>query len=350
MPGNVFGNMFRITTFGESHGKGVGVVVDGCPSLIPLTEDIVQAMLDKRKPGKVVTSTSRKEPDQAMILSGVFEGKTTGTPIMILVNNKDAHSQDYSEISRLYRPGHGDITWQAKFGIRDYRGGGRASGRETVARVAAGAVACEVLKRENIKILAYTIELGGVRAERRDLKEIDNNPFFCPDAEAAKAMAKRAGEIKAAGDSIGGIVEIVATGVPMGLGDPVFDKLDADLAKGLMSIGAVKGVEIGSGFEAARKTGLTNNDPISPEGFLTNNAGGILGGISNGDTLVMRVAVKPIPSLSIPQNTIDVDNHPAVIKTDGRHDVSPIPRINVVCASMTALVLADHLLRQKAIS
>ena len=350
MPGNVFGKMFRITTFGESHGKSVGVVIDGCPPRIPLTEEIVQAMLDKRKPGKVVTSTSRKEPDQAMILSGVFEGLTTGTPIAIMVNNKDAHSNDYSEISRLYRPGHGDITWQAKFGIRDYRGGGRASARETLARVAAGAVACEILKRENIKISAYTLELGGVRAEKMDMDEVENNPFFCPDAEAAKAMGKRAAEIKAEGNSIGGIVEIRATGVPMGLGDPVFDKLDADLAKGLMSIGAVKGVEIGSGFEAARKTGLTNNDPISPEGFLSNNAGGILGGISNGDTLVVRVAVKPIPSLSIAQNTVDMDNSPSVIKTEGRHDVSPIPRINVVCASMTAIVLADHLLRQKAIS
>jgi chorismate synthase len=350
MPGNVFGNMFRITTWGESHGKGVGVVIDGCPPLIPLNENIVQAMLDRRKPGKAITSTSRKEPDQAVILSGVFEGKTTGTPIMIMVNNKDQQSHDYSENSKLYRPGHGDITWQAKFGIRDYRGGGRASGRETVARVAAGAVAFELLKRENIKIVAYTIELGGVRAEKRDLDEIDNNPFFCPDAEAAKAMGIRAAEIKAAGDSIGGIVEIVATGVPMGLGDPVFDKLDADLAKALMSIGAVKGVEIGSGFEAPRKTGLTNNDPISPDGFLTNNAGGILGGISNGDTIIVRVAVKPIPSLNIPQNTIDMDNKPTIIKTDGRHDVSPIPRINVVCASMTGLVLADHYLRQKAIS
>ncbi len=350
MPGNVFGNMFRITTWGESHGQGVGVVIDGCPPLIPLNEDIIQAMLDRRKPGKAVTSTSRKEPDQAVIMSGVFEGKTTGTPIMIMVKNKDQRSHDYSENSRLYRPGHGDITWQSKFGIRDHRGGGRASGRETVARVAAGAVAFELLNRVNIKIVAYTIELGGVRAEKRDLSEIDNNPFFCPDAEAAKAMGIRAAEIKAAGDSIGGIVEIVATGVPMGLGDPVFDKLDADLAKALMSIGAVKGVEIGSGFEAPRKTGLTNNDPISPDGFVTNNAGGILGGISNGDTIIARVAVKPIPSLNIPQNTIDMDNKPAVIKTDGRHDVSPIPRINVVCASMTGIVLADHYLRQKAIS
>ena len=350
MPGNVFGKMFRITTWGESHGKGVGVVIDGCPPNIPMNEGIIQAMLDRRKPGSAVTSTSRKEPDQAVILSGVFEGKTTGTPIMIMVNNKDAHSGDYSENARLYRPGHGDITWQAKFGIRDYRGGGRASGRETVARVAAGAVAFEILKRENIVITAYTIELGGIKAVKRDLDEIENNPFFCPDGDAAKAMTQRASEIKASGDSIGGIVEIIATGVPMGLGDPVFDKLDADLAKALMSIGAVKGVEIGSGFEAPRKTGLTNNDPITPQGFLSNNAGGILGGISNGDTLVARVAVKPIPSLTIPQNTIDMDNNPVVIKTDGRHDVSPIPRINVVCASMTGIVLVDHLLRQKAIS
>ncbi|MBU1172483.1 MAG: chorismate synthase [Proteobacteria bacterium] len=350
MPGNVFGKMFSITTWGESHGKGIGVVIDGCPPNIPMNEEIIQAVLDRRKPGKAVTSTSRKEPDQAEIFSGVFEGKTTGTPIMIMVRNKDAHSQDYSGNATLFRPGHGDITYQAKYGIRDWRGGGRSSGRETVGRVAAGAVAFEFLKQHNIKIKAYTIELGGVKAEKRDFDEIDNNLFFCPDADAAKAMAKRAGEIKESGDSIGGIVEIIATGVPRGLGDPVFDKLDADLAKGLMSIGAVKGVEIGSGFEAPRKTGLTNNDPIRPEGFLSNNAGGILAGISNGDTIVVRVAVKPIPSLNIPQDTVDLDNRPVIVKTDGRHDVSPIPRINVVCEAMTGIVLADHFLRQKAIS
>jgi chorismate synthase len=350
MPGNVFGKMFSIITWGESHGQGLGVVVDGCPPNIPLDEAIIQAALDRRKPGKALTSTSRKEPDRAEILSGVFEGKTTGTPIMIMIRNTDAKSRDYSNLARVFRPGHGDITYQAKYGIRDHRGGGRSSGRETVGRVAAGAVAFELLKKHGISIYAYTIELGGVTAEKRDFSEIPNNQFFCPDAEAAKAMAIRAAEVKAAGDSIGGIVEIIATGVPRGLGDPVFDKLDADLAKGLMSIGAIKGVEIGSGFDAARMTGRTNNDPITPDGFVTNNAGGILAGISNGDTLVVRVAVKPIPSLSLPQDTVDMDNKPAVVTTEGRHDVSPIPRINVVCESMMGLVLADHLLRQKAIS
>lgn len=350
MPGNTFGKMFKITTFGESHGKSVGVVIDGCPPRIPLSEEMIQKMMDRRKPGKVLTSTSRKEPDQAMILSGVFDGMTTGAPVAIIVDNKDAKSKDYSEISKLYRPGHGDITWQGKYGIRDYRGGGRASARETLARVAAGAVACEVLKQENIKIISYTLELGGIRAEKIDLDEIERNQFFCPDADASIAMEKRVKEIKSEGNSIGGIVEIVATGVPIGLGDPVFDKLDADLAKALMSIGAVKGVEIGSGFESARKTGLTNNDQISPDGFISNNAGGILGGISNGDSIVIRVAVKPIPSLAIPQNTVDINNLHAVIKTMGRHDISPVPRINVVCEAMTAVVLADHLLRQKAIS
>lgn len=351
MPGNVFGQMFRITTWGESHGKGIGVVIDGCPPNIPLSEEIIQAALNRRKPGQnVVTSTSRKEPDQAEIFSGIFEGKTTGTPIMIMVRNKDAKSQDYSGNAELFRPGHGDITYQAKYGIRDWRGGGRSSGRETVGRVAAGAVAFEVLKREGIKVQAYTIELGGIQAEKRDLDEVPNNNFYCPDAEAARKMAIRAGEIKEKGDSIGGIVEIIATGVPKGLGDPVFDKLDADLAKALMSIGAIKGVEIGSGFQAPKNTGLTNNDPITPEGFVTNNAGGILAGISNGDTIIVRVAVKPIPSLNIPQDTINLQGEPVIIKTDGRHDVSPIPRINVVCESMTGLVLADHLLRQKAIS
>lgn len=326
-------------------------MIDGCPPNIPLDEDIIQAVLNRRKPGQnVVTSTSRQEPDMAEIFSGIFEGKTTGTPIMIMIRNKDAQSHDYSGNAQLFRPGHGDITYQAKYGIRDWRGGGRSSGRETAGRVAAGAVAFELLKQEGIKVQAYTIELGGVRAEKRDLSEIANNNFFCPDAEAAKKMAVRASEIKEIGDSIGGIVEIIATGVPRGLGDPVFDKLDAELAKGLMSIGAIKGVEIGSGFQAPRNTGLTNNDPITPEGFATNNSGGILAGISNGDTIVVRVAVKPIPSLNIPQDTIDLQGNPTVIMTDGRHDVSPIPRINVVCESMTGLVLADHLLRQKAIS
>ncbi len=350
MPGSSFGKLFKITTWGESHGKGVGVVIDGCPAGIPLNEEIIQEMLDRRKPGKVATSTNRKEPDQAVIMSGIFEGKTTGTPIMVMVHNKDARSRDYKDTAQLFRPGHGDITYQAKYGIRDWRGGGRASARETVARVAAGAVANEILKSIGVEIKAYTIELGGVKAQKRDLSEIGNNMYYCPDKDAAKEMEKRVLDVKKQGDSLGGIVEVVATGVPAGLGEPVFDKLDAEFAKAMMSIGAVKGVEIGSGFEAARMTGLQNNDPITPDGFETNNSGGILAGISNGDAIVIRLAVKPIPSLSVEQKTVDKNNNPTMIATTGRHDISPIPRVNVVCESMMAIVIADHLLRQRAVS
>jgi len=265
------------------------------------------------------------------------------------VYNKDADSKAYESYADLFRPGHGDITYMAKYGLRDWRGGGRASGRETVARVAAGAVAKAILQRENIEISAYTIELGGVIAKERDLDVMDKNMYYCPDMKAAKKMEERVLQIKEEGDSIGGIVEILARGVSPGLGDPVFDKLDADLAKALMSIGAVKGVEIGSGFKAAAKLGSENNDPITPQGFSSNNAGGILAGISNGDDIVIRVAVKPIPSILIEQKTIDRSGNSATISTKGRHDVSAIPRINVVCEAMVSLVLADHQLRQRAI-
>jgi len=349
MPGNTFGTVLKITTWGESHGKGVGVVIDGCPPRIPLDERMIQSMLNRRRPGKSAASTMRKEPDQAVIMSGVFDNMTTGTPIMIMVYNKDADSRAYEPYADLFRPGHGDITYMAKYGIRDWRGGGRASARETVARVAAGAVAKAILDRENIEIFAYTMQLGGITAKKCDLDVIDKNMFFCPDMEAAEKMEERVLQVRKMGDSIGGIVEILARGVPPGLGDPVFDKIDADLAKALMSIGAVKGIEIGSGFEATAKLGSENNDPIIPQGFSSNNAGGILAGISNGDDIVIRVAVKPIPSILIEQKTIDASRKPATISTRGRHDVSAIPRINVVCEAMVYLVLADHLLRQRAI-
>lgn len=350
MPGNSFGKIFKITTWGESHGQGVGVVIDGCPPRIPLNEAIIQSMLDRRRPGRSVASTARKEPDKALIMSGVFEGMTTGTPILIMVENKDADPQAYAPYADLFRPGHGDITYQAKYGIRDWRGGGRASSRETVARVAAGAVARALLERKKIRVSAYTIELGGIKAQNKDLSVMDNNMFYCPDLDAAKKMEKKVISAKKMGDSLGGIVEILAEGVPAGLGDPVFDKLDGDLAKALMSIGAIKGVEIGAGFEAARKSGSENNDPITPEGFLTNNAGGILAGISNGDDIVIRVSVKPIPSIEIEQQTIDLSGKPRTISVKGRHDIAAIPRINIVCEAMVSIVLADHLLRQKAIS
>lgn len=340
--------MFRITTWGESHGKGIGVVIDGCPSGLDLDETVIQAFLDRRRPGGSSASTHRREPDQAAILSGVFDGKTTGTPIAIMIANKDADSSAYASLADIYRPGHGDISYQAKYGIRDWRGGGRASARETAARVAAGAVAGLVLDRMGIRVTSWTRELGGVRAMLTDMDEIFRNPFGCPDRDAAARMAARVEEVRKRGDSIGGIVEILATGVPAGLGEPVFDKLDADMAKALMGIGAVKGVEIGDGFDAASRLGSENNDPITPEGFTSNHAGGILAGISNGDDLKIRVAVKPIPSISISQQTINTRQEPVALSIKGRHDIAAIPRINPVCEAMVRIVLADHILRQQS--
>ena len=349
MPGNTFGKLFRITTWGESHGRGIGVVIDGCPPRIPLDEETIQAMLNRRRPGGSHASTSRREPDRAIIMSGVFDGMTTGTPIMIMVENRDADSAAYESNAELYRPGHGDLTYQAKYGIRDWRGGGRSSGRETVARVAAGAVAKAILARENIAISAYTLELGGIRIQTFNMDAIDKNMFYSPDMDAAEKMQARVVQVKAAGDSIGGIVEILARGVPAGLGEPVFDKIDADLAKALMSIGAIKAIEIGAGFNAAKMLGSQNNDPISSNGFISNNAGGILAGITNGEDITIRVAVKPIPSIRLEQETIDTAGRQHKIEVKGRHDIAAIPRINVVCEAMVCLVLADHIMRQKAI-
>jgi chorismate synthase len=350
MPGNSFGKLFKMTTWGESHGKGIGVVIDGCPPNVPIDENAIQYMLNRRKPGSSKASTTRMEPDQVMIMSGVFEGVTTGTPLMIMVKNKYANPAAYEPYADIYRPGHGDITYMDKYKIRDWRGGGRASARETVARVAAGAVAKSLLDTNGVTVLAYTIELGGIKAEKYDMDQIEKNMFFCPDSKAAKTMQERIMEIKSKGDSVGGIVEIMASGVPKGLGDPVFDKMDADLAKALMSIGAVKGVEIGTGFAAAEMLGSENNDPIHSKGFATNNAGGILAGITNGDDIIIRVGVKPIPSIKIEQKTIDRFGNQKTISIKGRHDISAIPRINIVCEAMVNLVLADHILRQKAIS
>ncbi|MDY6986790.1 MAG: chorismate synthase [Thermodesulfobacteriota bacterium] len=349
MAGNTFGKAFVVTTWGESHGRALGVVIDGCPPQLPLTESDIQGALDKRRPGGAPSSTPRREPDKVEILSGLFEGKTTGTPIMLVIFNKDADSRSYAAIKDLFRPGHGDITYQKKYGIRDYRGGGRASGRETVARVAAGAVAGVVLDQEGIKVQAYTLELAGIRAERMDLGAVNRNAFFAPDLEAADRMAERIKEIKAAGNSAGGIVEVRVRGCPAGLGEPVFDKLDAEIAKALMSIGAVKAVEVGVGLEAAGLLGSECNDEITPEGFVTNRSGGILAGISNGDEIVARAAVKPISSIEIEQKTIDLRSRPTTISVKGRHDVSAIPRIVPVCESMVRLVIADHLLRQRQV-
>lgn len=343
MTGNTFGNLFRVTTWGESHGPALGAVIDGCPPGIPLAPGDIQKDLDRRKPGKALTSP-RGESDQVEILSGVFEGVTTGTPVSLIIYNRDVRSRDYSDLAQLYRPGHADRTYQQKYGIRDWRGGGRSSARETAARVAAGAVARKFLERRGIFVQAYTLALGGIECRNFELAEISKNPLYCPDSTAARQMETRLKELRDAGDSAGGIVGIRATGCPPGLGEPVFDKLDARLASAVMSIGAVKGVEIGEGFRAAGLLGSENNDPITPEGYASNHAGGILGGISTGMDITLRAAVKPIPSISIPQSTVDADGNPAEIRIKGRHDISAIPRIIPVCEAMVLLVLADFML------
>ncbi len=350
MAGNTYGRIFRVTTWGESHGPAVGAVIDGCPPGLPLEAADIQKDMDRRRPGKGGGESPRQEPDRVEILSGVFEGMTTGTPICLVIHNKDAHSRSYEHLEKIFRPGHGDITYLKKYGIRDHRGGGRASARETAARVAAAGVARILLATAGISVLAYTVALGKVETSRRDLDQINHNRLFCPDNEAAARMEEHIAAVRADNDSLGGIVEIMASGCPAGLGDPVFDKLDATLAHGLMSIGAVKGVEIGAGFQAARLTGSVNNDPITPRGFASNRAGGILAGISNGEPIIARVAVKPIPSIGREQQTVDLDNNPVTIRVGGRHDISAIPRIVPVCEAMVCLTLADHLLRQRAIS
>ena len=350
MAGSTFGKVFRVTTWGESHGTAVGATVDGCPPGLDLSIEDIQHDLDRRRPGKGGPAASpRKEPDRVEILSGVFEGKSTGTPISLAIFNKDAHSKSYDHLKNIFRPGHGDITYLKKYGIRDHRGGGRASARETAARVAAGAVARKLLLGSGVEIRAYTVALGGVSTEKRDLAEIGNNLLNCPDRKTAEKMVDRIDQVRKEGDTLGGVVEILASDCPAGLGEPVFDKLDGELARALMSIGAVKGVEIGAGFAAAAMKGSENNDPILPDGFKGNNAGGILAGISSGQDIVARVAVKPIPSIGREQETIDLDGKPIKVKIGGRHDISAIPRIIPVCEAMVALVLADHLLRQKTI-
>jgi len=349
MAGNTFGKIFRVTTWGESHGSALGAVIDGCPPGLELDVTDIQNDLDKRRPGKGGGESPRREPDQVEILSGVFEGLTTGTPIALIIYNKDAQSKAYDHLQDIFRPGHGDLTYLKKYGIRDHRGGGRASARETAARVAAGAVARKVLAENDISVIAYTVALGDVSTSRRNMKDITKNRLYCPDMATAVLMEEFINTVRKKGDSLGGIVEIKATGCPVGLGEPVFDKLDAVLAQALMSIGAVKGVEIGAGFRAAELLGSENNDAITPKGYRTNNAGGILAGISNGDPIIVRAAVKPIPSISLEQDTMNLDNEPVKIKVGGRHDISAIPRIVPVCEAMVCLALADHLLRQKAI-
>ncbi|MFO7760936.1 MAG: chorismate synthase [Thermodesulfobacteriota bacterium] len=350
MAGNTLGQVFRVTTWGESHGPAIGATVDGCPPGIKLSSDHIQADLDRRRPGKGGATSPRKEEDKVEIMSGIFEGRTTGTPLTLIIYNKNARPGAYDHLKNIIRPGHGDYTYICKYGLRDHRGGGRASARETAARVAAGAVARRLLAGSGIKVIAYTVALGEVKAESLDFKVIDENCFICPDLKAAKRMEELVSRVKKAGDTLGGIVEVRAEGCPPGLGEPVFNKLDGDIAAALMSIGAVKGVEIGAGFRAAELKGSENNDIITPQGFSSNNAGGILAGISNGEAVIARVAVKPISSIGRPQWTVNLDNEEVEINIGGRHDISAIPRIVPVCEAMMSIILADHLLREQTIA
>jgi len=356
MSGNSIGVLFKVTTWGESHGPATGAVVEGCPHGIELVEEDIQEALNRRKPGKIASSSPRKEEDAVTIVSGTFQGKTTGTPISLIIQNTNVDSSAYEDIKEIFRPGHGDFTYFKKYGIRDYRGGGRASGRETAARVAAGAIAGKIIFREGMEVIAYTKSLGGIaiQCENTGTQKISRegiaaSRLMCPDAVAAEKMEAKLEEARRTGDSLGGIVEIIVRGCPAGLGDPVFDKMDADLAKALMSIGTVKGVEIGAGFAVAEMAGSQANDPITPDGFFSNHAGGILAGITSGEEIIIRVACKPIPSISRVQQTIDMQGVPVELSIKGRHDVSVIPRIVPVCEAMVNIVLADHLLRQKAI-
>ncbi len=347
MAGNTFGQVFRLTTFGESHGVALGAIVDGCPAGLPITEEEIQKELDLRKPGQNRFMSQRKESDTVRILSGIFEGKTTGTPIALIIYNEDAKSRDYDAIKDLFRPGHADYTYLKKYGIRDHRGGGRSSARETVARVAAGAIARKLLAEEQIKIVGYITQVGAIQIKKIDLSQITQNRFFCPDPDAVPKIEKELLRVMSEKDSIGAKVEVLAMGVPVGLGEPVFDKLDAGLASAMMSINAVKGVEIGDGFGVVTLKGSENCDPITPEGFRSNHAGGILGGISNGDTIVVRIALKPTSSIALEQDTIDIHGQPAKIVTKGRHDPCVGIRAVPIAEAMMALVLADFYLRNK---
>lgn len=351
MSGNTFGKIFKISTWGESHGPGVGVVVEGCPAGLPLKEKEIQKEIDRRRTGQSKVTTMRKEPDRVRILSGVFKGKTTGTPIGMWVENKDADSSKYEDIKDLFRPGHADFTYQMKYGSRDYRGGGRSSARETVGRVAAGAIAKKLLARQKINIIGYTKQIGAIAAKKIDYKEIEKNIVRCPDKNMAKKMIDHILNVRKKGDSVGGIIEIVVKGVPPGLGEPVFDRLDADLAKAVMCIPAVKGVEVGAGFSAAEMLGSQCNDAFIRKAgrttTRTNNAGGILGGISNGADIVIRFVVKPTSSINKEQDTVTRQGKKARIRVEGRHDPCVCPRAVPIAESMVALTLVDHYLRNK---
>ena len=349
MAGSTYGNLFKISTWGESHGKALGVVVDGCPAGIDLTEDDIQIFLDRRKPGQSKFTTQRNEDDKVEILSGVFEEKTTGTPISMIVRNKDHHSADYGQIANCYRPGHADYTFDEKYGFRDYRGGGRSSGRETIGRVAAGAIASKILRSLGIEITTYSKSIGNVEIDynKFDKSEIPNNPMYMPDNDAAVKAGDLLKDKMEKMDSVGGIIECLVDGMPAGIGETVFDKLDANLAKAVMSIGAIKGVEFGDGFKVAGLTGSTDNDGFKIENNIiektSNHAGGILGGMSDGSQIILRAAVKPTPSIARSQDTVNKLGESISINIKGRHDPIIVPRAVVVVESMVAVTLVDML-------
>ena len=349
MSGNTFGKIFRVTTFGESHGKALGCVIDGCPPNIKIDESDIQKDLNRRKPGQSKYTTQRKEDDKVEILSGIFNGVTTGTPITLIIFNKDQKSKDYSEIKNKFRPGHADFTYQKKYGIRDYRGAGRSSARETVARVAAGAIAKKYLNKVNkTKIFGYVSQLGDITPDKIKLTDIEKNSFFFPDDNKISELEKYLMSIRKSGDSIGAKVTIIGKNIPIGIGEPVFDKLDAMLAQGMMSINAVKGVEIGAGFDVVTQKGSEARDEIVPKGFLSNFSGGTLGGISTGQDLKVNIALKPTSSILVPGKTIDIKNKPTTIRTKGRHDPCVGIRAVPIAEAMMALTLCDLYLRHKA--
>jgi chorismate synthase len=348
MSGNTFGTLFTVTTFGESHGPAYGCIVDGCPPGLELAEDDLQRDLDRRKPGTSRHTTQRREADIIKILSGVFEGRTTGTPIGLLIENTDPRSKDYAKIMDRFRPGHADYTYQQKYGIRDYRGGGRASARETCMRVAAAGIAKKYLReRYGLLIRGYLAQLGPISIALRDWNEVDNNPFFCPDPTKIQELEHYMDTLRKEGDSIGARINVIASGVPPGLGEPIFDRLDADIAKAMMGINAVKGVEIGAGFACVTQKGTEHRDEITSEGFLSNNAGGILGGISSGQEIVVSIALKPTSSIRLPGRTVNIHGEPIEIVTHGRHDPCVGIRATPIAEAMLALVLMDHVLRHR---
>ena len=349
MSGNTYGKLFTVTSFGESHGPAIGCIVDGCPPGMALSEDDLQHDLDRRKPGKTRHTTQRREEDKVEILSGVFEGKTTGTPIALIIHNTDQRSKDYTNILDRFRPGHADYTYLHKFGLRDYRGGGRSSARETAMRVAAGGIAKKYLKeRYGITIRGYMAQLGPISYDKFDWDAVEENPFFFPDADKVAELEAYMDALRKEGDSIGARINVVASGVMPGLGEPIFDRLDADIAHAMMCINAVKGVEIGAGFASIEQKGTEHRDEMTPEGFLSNNAGGILGGISSGQDIVVSMALKPTSSIRLPGKSIDINGNPVEVITTGRHDPCVGIRATPIAEAMLAIVLMDHVLRHRA--